>query len=174
MNDSILKSGVNRQSGYNSYRKLSGLRLRLMTLFVASVAFALMPIALLGREDSTSLQYSVYKNVLECVLNSHVFRIIHPRDQVYVVENELFNKLTPFELYRDGVLVQLITQNEKRRFKPYILIGDFTIDHSNPSAARVMIEMWPDRSFNVRVVKVNNQWRLDKGWIYCSWRDNLE
>ena len=77
------------------------------------------------------------ENILNTIINSLPFDSIYSQKRVYFLANELLTENSLLVLKRKECKAVILGSDKLKKFKQYVLLGDFTLDWNNPVAVRV-------------------------------------
>lgn len=107
------------------------------------------------------------ESILNIVINSAPFDKVYNKKRVYILANELLKENAPLVLKRKKCKAKYLNSEEVKKVKHYVVLGDFTLDWSNPIAVRVQIEVLPEKKLlNVRLIKENGKWVIQNHQIF--------
>src|SRR5690554_3672922 len=72
------------------------------------------------------------ENILNTVINSTPFDSIYSQKRVYFMANELLTENSPLVLKKSKCKVKILNEDEVKKVKQYVVLGDFTLDWNNP------------------------------------------
>jgi len=107
------------------------------------------------------------ENILITVVNSVPFDSVYSQRRVYFLANELLTEGSPLVLNRKKCKVLILGKDKLKKNKQYVVLGDFTLDWSNPTCVRVQIVVMPDSKFlNMLLVKEDEKWVIQNHVIF--------
>lgn len=109
------------------------------------IILILTTFVILNTQEFDIEEYNKEKqSILNVVINSTEFDSVFSSKQVYFEENELLTINTQLVLSKGKCKVKIKTEEELIKMnKEYLVLGDFTMARTNPTHARVQIEILP-------------------------------
>lgn len=140
----------------------------LLVLFLMIYSERVFPQQFSSEENRKEAQ-----NLLNTVINSKPFDSVYDRKQVVFLANDLLTEDSPLFLKRFNYKAKILSK-EKIMVNQYVVLCDVTLDWDNLTAARVQIEILPQKTLlNLRLIKSEDVWVISNYAIFQDYEDYL-
>ncbi|MFT3886370.1 MAG: hypothetical protein QM724_13355 [Flavobacteriales bacterium] len=106
------------------------------------------------------------EDILNTAINNVVFDSVYTQKTVYFLANELLTKNSPLILKKNKCRVIILNEDEIKKVKQYVVLGDFTLDWNNPVAVRVQLSVSPNKTLDFGLVKESGKWIIKNHIIF--------